>query len=135
MMPRLAETAKSWPFEMPNSALCPVTPGSAADSSKPAWQWQQRPSLRCQTPQKVATSPPSSEQRCEEDNIRNSFSQLNSYICGCNLTPKCRHDHRLKQHPRWHVYQLPDGTFQWTTPSGRAYTTEPTRYPSSYRRG
>jgi len=25
--------------------------------------------------------------------------------------------------------QLPDGTFRWTTPSGRAYATEPTRYP------
>ena len=25
--------------------------------------------------------------------------------------------------------QLPDGTFRWTTPTGRQYTTEPTRYP------
>jgi hypothetical protein len=49
--------------------------------------------------------------------------------CLCNGGPKCRHDHRLKQHPRWHVDQLPDGTFRWTTPSGRQYTTEPTRYP------
>ena len=49
--------------------------------------------------------------------------------CLCNGGPKCRHDHRLKQHPRWKVDQLPDGTFQWTTPSGRQYTTEPTRYP------
>ena len=38
-------------------------------------------------------------------------------------------DHRLKQHPRWKVEQFPDGTFRWTTPSGRQYTTEPTRYP------
>ena len=49
--------------------------------------------------------------------------------CLCNGGPKCRHDHRLKQHPRWNVDQLPDGTFRWTTPSGRKYTTEPTRYP------
>jgi hypothetical protein len=49
--------------------------------------------------------------------------------CLCNGGPKCRHDHRLKQHPRWHVDQLPDGTFRWTTPSGRDYITEPTRYP------
>ena len=49
--------------------------------------------------------------------------------CLCNGGPKCRHDHRLKQHPRWHVDQLPDATFRWTTPSGRQYTTEPTRYP------
>jgi hypothetical protein len=40
-----------------------------------------------------------------------------------------RHDHRLKQHPKWRVDQLPDGTFRWTTPAGRTYTTEPTRYP------
>ncbi len=49
--------------------------------------------------------------------------------CLCNGGPKCRHDHRLKQHPRWKVDQLPDATFRWTTPSGRTYTTEPTRYP------
>ena len=27
------------------------------------------------------------------------------------------------------VDQLPDGTFRWTTPAGRSYDTEPTRYP------
>jgi len=37
--------------------------------------------------------------------------------------PKCRHEHRLKQDPRWKVEQHPDGTFTWTTPSGRTYTT------------
>jgi hypothetical protein len=49
--------------------------------------------------------------------------------CLCNGGPKCRHDHRLKQQPRWNAEQLPDGTFRWTTPSGRDYITEPTRYP------
>jgi hypothetical protein len=49
--------------------------------------------------------------------------------CLCNGGPKCRHDHRLKQHPRWKAEQLPDGTLRWTTPSGRTYDTEPTRYP------
>jgi hypothetical protein len=49
--------------------------------------------------------------------------------CLCNGGPKCRRDHRLKQDPRWKADQLPDGTFRWTTPSGRQYTTEPTRYP------
>ena len=41
----------------------------------------------------------------------------------------CRYDHRLKQHPRWKVEQVTPGTFRWTAPSGRQYTTEPTRYP------
>ena len=49
--------------------------------------------------------------------------------CLCNGGPKCRFDHRLKQHPKWNVDQLPDGTFRWTAPSGRQYITEPTRYP------
>jgi Domain of unknown function (DUF222) len=49
--------------------------------------------------------------------------------CLCNAGPKCRHDHRVKQHPRWNVDQNPDGTFTWTTPSGRRYATEPTQYP------
>ena len=49
--------------------------------------------------------------------------------CLCNGGPKCRRDHRLKQHPGWKVEQLPDSTFRWTTPSDRQYTTEPTRYP------
>ena len=49
--------------------------------------------------------------------------------CLCNGGPKCRRDHRLKQDPKWKADQHPDGTFTWTTPSGRQYQTEPTRYP------
>jgi hypothetical protein len=49
--------------------------------------------------------------------------------CMCNGNPKCRHDHRVKQDPRWKVEQLPNGEVRWTTPSGRQYTAEPTRYP------
>jgi hypothetical protein len=49
--------------------------------------------------------------------------------CLCNADPKCRHDHRLKQHPRWTAEHLADGTIRWTMPSGRQHTTEPTRYP------
>ena len=49
--------------------------------------------------------------------------------CLCNGGPKCRHEHRLKQDPRWEVEQITPATFRWTAPSGRQYTTEPTRYP------
>jgi hypothetical protein len=49
--------------------------------------------------------------------------------CMCNGHPKCRRDHRVKQHPRWKVDQLASGNVRWTTPAGRQYTTEPTRYP------
>jgi hypothetical protein len=49
--------------------------------------------------------------------------------CLCNGNPKCRFDHRLKQDPRWNAEQLENGNVRWTAPSGRQYTTEPTRYP------
>jgi hypothetical protein len=36
----------------------------------------------------------------------------------------------IQQNGRWCVAgRLPDGTIRWTAPSGRTYTTEPTRYP------
>ena len=63
------------------------------------------------------------------DYEHNTPYEAGGRTCLCNGGPKCRRDHRLKQHPRWKVDQLPDGTFRWTTPSGRQYTTEPTRYP------
>jgi hypothetical protein len=71
---------------------------------------------------------------CRRPSARADFEHNTPYetggrTCLCNGSPKCRHDHRLKQHPRWSVDQLPDGTFRWTTPTGRQYTAEPTRYP------
>ena len=36
--------------------------------------------------------------------------------CLCNGGPTCRHDHRLKQHPRWKVEQITPGTFRRTAP-------------------
>ena len=72
---------------------------------------------------------------CRRPSARADFEHNVPYeaggrTCLCNGGPKCRYDHRLKQHPRWKVDQLADGTFRWTTPSGRQYTTEPTRYPT-----
>ena len=72
--------------------------------------WCRRPATRC-------------------DYEHNTPYEAGGRTCLCNGGPKCRRDHRLKQDPRWHVDQLPDGTFRWTTPTGRQYTTEPTRYP------
>ena len=72
---------------------------------------------------------------CRRPSSRSDFEHNVPYeaggrTCLCNGGPKCRYDHRLKQNPRWHVDQLPGGTFRWTTPSGRSYDTEPTRYPT-----
>jgi len=72
---------------------------------------------------------------CRRPSTRADFEHNIPYeaggrTCSCNGNPKCRFDHRLKQDPRWKVAQLPDGTLKWTTPSGRQYTAEPTRYPT-----
>jgi len=77
----------------------------------------------------TCTSPVCRRPAAQCDLEHNTPYEAGGRTCLCNTGPKCRHDHRLKQHPRWTVDQLPDGTFTWTTPSGRTYTTEPTRYP------
>jgi hypothetical protein len=77
----------------------------------------------------TCTSPICRRLAAQADFEHNIPYEAGGRTCLCNGGPKCRHDHRLKQHPKWHVDQLPDGTFRWTTPAGRAYDTEPTRYP------
>ena len=77
----------------------------------------------------TCTSPICRRPAAQCDHEHNTPYEEGGRTCLCNTGPKCRHDHRLKQHPKWKVDQLPDGTFRWTTPAGRQYTTEPTRYP------
>jgi hypothetical protein len=77
----------------------------------------------------TCTSPICRRPATQADFEHNTPYEAGGRTCLCNAGPKCRHDHRLKQHPKWTVDQLPDGTFHWTAPSGRTYTTEPTRYP------
>ena len=50
--------------------------------------------------------------------------------CSCNGGARCRHDHMIKQSPRWNVEQLPGGLHRWTTPSGLTYTKGPKQYPT-----
>jgi uncharacterized protein DUF222 len=71
---------------------------------------------------------------CQRPSSRADFEHNIPYeaggrTCLCNGAPKCRHDHQLKQGPHWRVEQHPDGTFTWTTPAGRQYSTGPTEYP------
>ena len=77
----------------------------------------------------TCTSPVCRRPAAQCDHEHNIPYEAGGRTCLCNTGPKCRHDHRLKQHPKWKVDQLPDGTFRWTTPAGRTYDTEPTRYP------
>jgi len=76
----------------------------------------------------TCTSPVCRRPASQCDYEHNTPYEAGGRTCLCNGGPKCRHDHRLKQHPKWTVDQLPDGTLRWTTPSGRSYDTEPTRY-------
>ena len=46
----------------------------------------------------------------------------------CNLNPKCRRHHRVKQAPGWTVTQPTPDTATWTTPSGRTHSTRATTY-------
>ena len=71
---------------------------------------------------------------CRRPSPRCDFEHSTPYeaggrTCLCNGNPKCRFDHRLKQDPRWSAEQLESGEVRWTTPSGRQFVTEPTRYP------
>jgi uncharacterized protein DUF222 len=77
----------------------------------------------------TCTSPVCRRPAAQCDVEHNTPYEAGGRTCLCNTGPKCRHDHRLKQHPKWTVDQHPDGTFTWATPAGRTYTTEPTRYP------
>ena len=78
----------------------------------------------------TCTSPVCRRPAAQCDFEHNTPYEAGGRTCLCNGGPKCRHDHRLKQHPKWTVDQLPDGTFRWTTPAGRTYDTELTRYPT-----
>jgi hypothetical protein len=48
--------------------------------------------------------------------------------CPCDLGAVCRTHHQIKQHPGWTLTQPRPGTFHWTTPAGRTYTTHPDPY-------
>jgi Domain of unknown function (DUF222) len=48
--------------------------------------------------------------------------------CECNLGPLCQRHHHAKHAPGWQLQQTLPGVMRWTTPSGRTYTTHPTRY-------
>jgi hypothetical protein len=39
-----------------------------------------------------------------------------------NLAPLCRHHHRAKTHTHWRYRRLPDGSYRWTSPTGRLFT-------------
>jgi hypothetical protein len=77
----------------------------------------------------TCTGPGCRRPSTQADFEHNIAYEAGGRTCMCNGNPACRHDHRLKQHPRWKAEQITPATVRWTTPSGRQWTTEPTRYP------
>jgi len=77
----------------------------------------------------TCTAPTCRRPAAQSDFEHNIPYEAGGRTCMCNGGPKCRHDHRVKQDPRWKVEQLTPAVIRWTTPSGRQYATEPTRYP------
>ena len=49
--------------------------------------------------------------------------------CRCNLGALCRTHHQIKQLAGWRLNQPRSGIFQWTTPAGRTYISEPDAHP------
>ncbi len=66
--------------------------------------------------------------RCDLDHTK-PYDQ-GGRTCSCNLGCLCRFHHQLKQHCRWQLVQSAPGTFTWTTPMGRTYSTRPDSYPT-----
>jgi hypothetical protein len=48
--------------------------------------------------------------------------------CECNLAPRCRRHHMIKQSPGWELSQPEPGLLTWTSPAGLTKTTTPTIY-------
>jgi hypothetical protein len=65
--------------------------------------------------------------RCDDDHTIPHHQ--GGRTCECNLYPLCRHHHKCKQDPGWHLTQPRPGALIWTAPSGRTYTTTAEPYP------
>ncbi len=77
------------------------------------------------------TFPPCRRPAAQSDYEHSVPFEAGGRTCLCEAGPVCRHNHRDKQAPGWHLEQAGSrGWFRWTTPSGRSYLSGPTRYPS-----
>jgi hypothetical protein len=52
------------------------------------------------------------------------------WTCMCNGAMVDEHDHQIKQKNTWQVRQIVPAFREWTTPSGRTYTSQPRQYPA-----
>jgi uncharacterized protein DUF222 len=78
---------------------------------------------------RTATCPaPGCGARARHSDLDHTVAYPAGLTCQCDLSPPCRHHHRVKQAPGWRLEQPQPGIMRWTTPSGRTYTTRPTIY-------
>jgi hypothetical protein len=52
-----------------------------------------------------------------------------------NLAPLCRRHHRTKHQANWTYQRLPDGTIEWTSPTGHKYQNPPPQLPGAAEAG
>ncbi|MGN8554515.1 UNVERIFIED_CONTAM: HNH endonuclease, partial [Microbacterium sp. SLM126] len=61
--------------------------------------------------------------RCDIDHTTDAA--LGGVTSPCNLAHLCRRHHSLKHATDWTVTQHPDGTLEWTSPTGRIHLDHP----------
>ena len=87
-----------------------------------------QPAGRCDLDHTIPYDDPAGQCGQNGQNGQNGQGSRGGRTCSCNLGGLCRTHHQLKQHPRWKLAQPAPGHFEWTTPTGRAYTTGPDSY-------
>jgi hypothetical protein len=107
-------------------------PTYACDHAHESHAYQANDTLRhlVQVRDGTCTFPSCSRHARETDFEHATPYHLGGRTCACNAGARSRQCHRTKQSPGWNVTQPRPGWHQWTTPSGRAYTQEPKRYPA-----
>jgi hypothetical protein len=69
---------------------------------------------------------------CEAHALYNETDHTQEWPAGktdeCNLSGPCSRHHHAKHAPGWDLRQTEPGHMRWTTPSGRTFTTGPTKY-------
>jgi hypothetical protein len=63
------------------------------------------------------------------DYEHNQPYERGGWTCLCNGDDKCRQSHQVKQAKGWSARRVSPGFTEWTTPSGRRYTSQPAEYP------
>ncbi|HEY7263035.1 MAG TPA: DUF222 domain-containing protein [Trebonia sp.] len=111
-----------------NPALTPIATGSC-DHAAAEHRYVPSRALKDLVRARTATCPaPGCGARAYHNDLDHTIAYPAGLTCQCDLSPPCRHHHRVKQAPGWRLEQPEPGIMRWHTPSGRSYTTRPTVY-------